>query len=61
MPGAAAVGGAPGAVPAEHRALQPRLALLRRPQPASAGLGRAEGADPLQEVRRPRSLGVPGG
>ena len=35
----------------EHRALQSRPALLRRAQPARAGAGREEGADPLQEVR----------
>lgn len=51
LPGAAAMGGTPGAVPAEHWALQSRPALLRRAQPARAGAGREEGADPLQEVR----------
>ena len=62
LPGAAAVGGTPGAVPAEHRALQSRPALLRRAQPACAGAGREEGADPLQEVRgaRKRGRGGPG-
>lgn len=51
LPGASAVGGAPGAVPAEQRAQQPRPALLRRAQPARAGAGREEGAHSLQEVR----------
>lgn len=54
VPGAAAVGGPPSSVPAEQRAQQPRPALLRRAQPARAGAGRAEGADPLQEVRGSR-------
>lgn len=60
VPGAAAVGGPPGSVPAEQRAQQPRPALLRRAQRARAGAGRAQGADPLQEVRGPRG-GRPGG
>lgn len=50
LPGAPAVGGTPGSVPAEERAQQPRPAVLRWAQPARAGAGREEGADPLQEV-----------
>lgn len=50
LPGAPAVGGTPGSVPAEQRAQQPRPAVLRWAQPARAGAGREEGADTLQEV-----------
>lgn len=60
MRGAAAVGGAPGSLPAKQPALQPRPALLRRAQPAREAAGREEGADPLQEVRALRG-GGPGG
>lgn len=50
MPGTPAVGGTPGSVPAEQRAQQPRPGVLRWSQPARAGAGREESADPLQEV-----------